>query len=85
MPKFLSSKGQMGFVRTVLLVIASLIFIKYAFDIDVVGSLTTGRAREWLDKIYEVSKLGWQKYGIWVIKVWDYSLEFGKNLADKLK
>lgn len=40
-----------GFIRTVILIVAALVLIKYIYDIDVVGFLTEGKFREFLDKI----------------------------------
>jgi len=49
-----------GFIHIVILVIAGLILLKYVYDIDVLG------------KTYEFLIFVWGKYGVWIVKVWEY-------------
>lgn len=82
MKKF--SKNR-GFIKMIILVVAALVLIKYTFDIDVVGFFTTGKPKLWLDKAYDLATTGWQKYKDFIVAVWNYSFEFGKNLWDKFR
>jgi len=77
--------AQAGFVQIILIVVASLVLLKYVYNIDVIGFLTQGRPKELLDQFYSLGGKGWAKYNDLIIKVWNYSLEFGKNLIAKIK
>lgn len=74
-----------GFIKIIIIVIGALVLLKYVYDIDVIGFLTQGRFKELLDKFYELGSKGWSKYSEIMIKVWNYSFEFGKNLLSKIK
>ena len=84
MKKFLNQKGsrlkkQNGFVKTVILIIAGLVLLKYLYDVDIVGYLTEGRFREILDKIYAYSSAAWAKYGEMIAGIWNYIVSWFKN------
>lgn len=74
-----------GFIQITLIIIGALVILKYAYDIDVVGFLTKGRFREVLDQIYSFGSKGWEKYNDVIIKVWNYFIDFVKNILDKIK
>ncbi len=76
---------QSGFIQIAVIIIGALVILKYAYDIDVVGFLTTGKFRVWLDKIYNLASLGWQKYDAYIIKIWNYFIDFAKNLVAKAR
>lgn len=78
-------KPQKGFVRVVLLVVAALVLLKYAYDIDIVGFLTQGRFKELWDKLYGLSLKGWESYKDVILRVWDQIWDFIKNSIDKIK
>ena len=64
----------------IILVVAGLVLIKYAYDIDVVGFLTKSYFKDWLDKIYNIASVGWQKYSDTLMKVFNYCIAFIKNI-----
>ena len=74
-----------GFIKMILLIVAGLVLLKYIYNIDVVGFLTKGKSRELLDQFYEFASKGWEKYSDIILKVWNYSIDFGKNLYTKIK
>jgi hypothetical protein len=74
-----------GFIKMTLIIVAALVLLKYAYDIDVVGFLTQGRFKELLDQFYALGAKGWTMYKDVIIKVWSYVLEFIKNLITKIK
>ena len=78
-------KNNRGFIKIILLVIASLVLLKYVYNIDVVGLLTSGKPKELLDQFYSLGVKGWSKYYGIIIKVWNYAFEFGANLISKIK
>ena len=69
----------------VLLVLVVLIVLRYIYDVDIVGFFTTGWFRQVLDKIYKFGSEGWQKYGDMLIGIWNFILNFLKDLASKAK
>lgn len=83
MKKFSNKSG--GFIQIILIVIGALVLLKYIYNIDIVGFLTEGWFKELLDKFYSLGSKGWEKYSDVIIKVWNYVLEFLKNLIDKIK
>ncbi|MBN2093935.1 MAG: hypothetical protein JW740_00975 [Candidatus Zambryskibacteria bacterium] len=72
--------AQAGFIKIIILVVAALVIVKYIYDIDIIEFLTTGKSKIWLDKIYQISKLSWEKFIIIAQKVWYWSFENGKEL-----
>jgi hypothetical protein len=76
-------EAQAGFIQIIIIVIGALVLLKYAYDIDVVGFLTTGKFKEWLDKLYSIATLGWEKYSTVIIKIWNYILITAKNIFNK--
>jgi hypothetical protein len=83
MKNFKKQKG--GFIRTIVIIVAALVILKYLYDIDVVGFLTQGRFRELLDKFYGLGSEGWEKYKDIIMRVWEYTTEFAKNILHKIK
>jgi hypothetical protein len=74
---------QSGFIKMILIVIAALVLLKYIYDIDVVGYLTTGKFKDWLDKLYKMANQGWDGYKDAFLKAWDYFINISKKfLAD---
>jgi hypothetical protein len=80
-----SLSNQTGFIKIILIVVGSLVLLKYVYSIDVVGFLTQGRFKELLDQFYSLGAKGWQKYDETIIKVWNYIIELVKNLLAKVK
>lgn len=77
--------NERGIIKNIILVIIGLVLVKYIFDIDLIGLLTTGQAKIWLDKLYELARQGSTKYGELALKMWDYLIELIKNLFGKIK
>jgi hypothetical protein len=75
--------AQAGFIKTILVIIAALVILKYVYNIDVVNFLTQGRFRDILDNIYRLGSEGWDKYKDALIKIWGYANEFVKNIFRK--
>lgn len=74
-----------GFIQIMIIVIAALVLLKYVYDVDVIGFLTQGRFKELLDRFYDLGSKGWSKYSETIIKVWNYFIEFAKNIIAKIK
>jgi hypothetical protein len=74
-----------GFIKIVIIIIGALVLLKYIYDIDVIGFLTTGRFRELLDQFYSLGAKGWSKYSEAIVKIWSYFIELIKNLMAKFK
>jgi len=74
-----------GFIKIMIIVIGALVLLKYVYDVDVVGFLTQGRFKELLDRFYDLGSKGWSKYSETIIKVWNYFIEFAKNIIAKIK
>lgn len=77
--------GTRGFISMIIIIIGALVLLKYVYDIDVVGFLTQGRFRELLDQFYSLGSVGWSKYQDIIIKVWNYFIEFAKNILAKFR
>ena len=80
--KILNKRGS-GFIQIALLIVIALVILKYVYDIDVVGFLTTGKPKEWLDWLFELWSKVLDKIGPWVLKGWSYVFDWIKNLLDK--
>ncbi len=80
----MTNSSQKGFIRATLLVVGALVILKYAYDIDVVGFLTTGNFRNWLDKFYNLGQMGWEKHREVVMSVWSYVWVFIKSALSKI-
>lgn len=74
-----SNNQASGFVKMILLVIGALVLLKYAYKVDVVGILTTGRFKEWLDKLYTLASKGWGEYKDLILKIWNFVVNFLKE------
>lgn len=81
----MKNKNNGGFIKMTLIIVAALVILKYAYDIDVVGFLTQGRFKELLDQFYNLGSKGWAKYSEFLIKAWDFCSNLAKNLIDKIK
>lgn len=81
MTKF--SNKKRGFIKITIIIVGALVLLKYIYDVDVVGFLTQGKFRELLDQFYELGTKGWEKYSGVIIKVWNYCLNFIKNIFSK--
>ncbi len=66
-----------------LIIVGALVILKYAYDVDVVGFLTEGRFKEWPDKLYGLRAKGWERYSEFLIKIWNYLINFVKNIISK--
>lgn len=74
---------QKGFIKIILIVVGSLVLLKYIFDFDIVGLLAEGKFKIVLDKIYELGSYGWNKYKDILIKTFEFIFELVKKLIDK--
>lgn len=83
--KNFKKNGRAGFIQIVIIVVGALVLLKYVYNVDVVGFLTQGRFKELLDQFYSLGSKGWGKYSETLIKLWNYFLEFAKNLIAKIK
>lgn len=52
--KITKIKGERGFISMVILILIALVLLKYAYNIDVIGFLTTGKFKLWLDKLWNM-------------------------------
>lgn len=82
--KRITNKNR-GFIQATLVVIVALVILRYTYHIDVIEILTTGKFKIWLDKIYNFGSFGWGKYYEIVFKIWNYMIDFAKNLIAKIK
>ncbi|NLE07565.1 MAG: hypothetical protein GX627_03070 [Parcubacteria group bacterium] len=84
--KTFKNKNNKGFIKikVILIIIAILVVLKYVYDIDIVGFLTQGKFKELLDKFYNLSLKGWEKYKDTVMQVWNLLVGFIKGLFAKL-
>lgn len=59
-------RNKKGFISIsmILLILVALVILRYAYDIDI------------LDKIYAGWNWLWERYGGYLIKFWDYILNF---------
>lgn len=67
----------------IIIVVGALVLLKYVYNIDVIDFLTQGRFKELLDQFYILGAKGWAKYSEVIIKVWNYFLNFIKNIFSK--
>lgn len=77
--------GTRGFISMIIIIIGALVLLKYIYDVDVIGFLTAGRFKELLDQFYSLGSTGWSKYQDIIIKLWNYIIEFAKNIITKFK
>ena len=78
MTKF-PSKSK-GFIKMAIIIVGALVLLKYVYKVDVVDFLTTGKFKVWLDKFYNIAILGWEKYDTIILKIWNYLIDFVKNI-----
>ncbi len=76
---------EAGFIQLILLIVGALVLLKYVYNVDVVGFLTTGKPKELLDQFYSLATRGWEKYDNIMITIWNYFVSFIKNILVKLK
>lgn len=72
-----------GFIQITLIIVGALVILKYAYSIDIIEFLTTGKFRSVLDKIYNFGSQGWEKYQDLIITIWDYLKNLIKNILAK--
>ena len=75
--------NKQGFIKIILVVVVSLVLLKYIFDFDIVGLLSEGKFRVVLDKIYELGTYGWTKYKDVLIKTFQFVFGLVKNLLNR--
>ncbi len=73
-----------GFIQITLIIVGTLVVLKYAYNVDVIEFLTTGKFRAILDKIYNFGLSGWEKYQDLILKIWDYVKNFAINTWAKI-
>lgn len=81
----MGTKTTKGFIRVTLIIVGALVILKYAYGVDIVGFLTSGKFKEWLDKFYAWGSIGWEKYNELIVKIWNYILALTKLLIAKIK
>lgn len=69
-----------GFIKTVLIIVAALVLLKYIYDFDIVGLLAEGKFRMVLDKIYQIGSYGWNEFREVLMKIINYVLETIKKI-----
>jgi hypothetical protein len=69
-----------GFIQLVFIVITALIILKYAFEVDIVGFLTSGKVKDWLDKLYAFGLAGWNKYKEIITAGWTWWSDLYKKI-----
>lgn len=79
------SHNKTGFIKTVLLVIAALVLLKYAYDFDIIYLLSTGKFKIVLDKFYSFGKAGWGSYSEAILKVWEFITSVFWQVINKAK
>ena len=79
----MKNKNSRGFIKIVLLIVSILVLLRYIYNLDVIGFLTQGRFKELLDEFYKLGSKGWGEYKDIIIKVWNYTFNFIKNLLTK--
>ncbi len=79
----MTKPNNKGFISITLIVVGVLITLRYAFNVDVVGFLTSGKFREFLDLAYTWSAKGWNEYSELLVKLAKMSIDFIKNTLDK--
>ena len=78
MTKF-PSKSK-GFIKMAIIIVGALVLLKYVYKVDVVDFLTTGKFKVWLGNFYKIAILGWEKYDTIILKIWNYLIDFVKNI-----
>lgn len=81
----MKNHSKRGFIKIVILIVGALVLLKYVYNIDVIGFLTAGRFRELLDQFYSLGARGWANYSEIIARIWNYFVEFAKNLLAKIK
>lgn len=81
---FKKNNGR-GFIKITIIIVGALVMLKYIYDVDVIGFLTQGRFKGFLDQFYSLGIKGWEKYSDAIIKIWNYSFDFIKGLIAKVK
>ena len=79
----MTKPNNRGFISITLIVIGVLITLKYAFNVDIVGFLTSGKFREFLDTAYTWSAKGWNQYSELLVKLAKMLIDLIKNTLDK--
>ncbi len=74
-----------GAIKTVIIVVAILVLLKYLYQFDVIGDLSQGKFKFVLDKFYAFGKAGWVKYSEVLTKVWEFVKGVFFNLLSKIK
>lgn len=74
-----------GAIKTIIIVVAILVLLKYLYQFDVIGDLSQGKFKFVLDKFYAFGKAGWTKYSEVLIKVWEFVKSVFFNLFKKIK
>ncbi|MFH0803986.1 MAG: hypothetical protein V1896_00060 [Candidatus Zambryskibacteria bacterium] len=69
---FKKNKNSRGIIQIILIVVGALVLLKYVYDVDVIGFLTQGRFKEFLDQFYSLGSKGWEKYSDIITRVWNY-------------
>ena len=76
------NKDGGGFIKITLIIVAALVILKYAYDIDVVGFLTQGTPKTFLDWLYRFGDNSWERYRDIIAEVWNYILGLIKKIFD---
>jgi hypothetical protein len=74
---------QKGFIKSALIIVGSLVILKYTYHIDIIGILTSGKFKVWLDSVYKFGNEGWEKYQTIILKIWYYLIDLIRNTFNK--
>jgi len=82
MKKIFLTKGnrkQSGFITIIIVIIAALVLLKYAYDIDVVNSIIAGNFKDLFDQIYNLIINWWGEYGHVILNIWNSIIDLIKK------
>lgn len=82
--KKILKKQESGFIKSIILILGALIVLKYIYSIDVVGFLTTGKFKIFLDTFYKFGYEAWIKYREVVIEISKKIIYLVKILISKI-
>ena len=76
-----SNKG--GFIQITLIIVGVLVILKYAYSIDIVGYLTEGKFKDFLDTIYGLGNRAWGNYNETVREIWNKIKDLVKKFVSE--
>lgn len=67
----------------IIVIVGALVLLKYIYDIDIIGFLTQGKFKVFLDQFYSLGAKGWEKYNSVITGLWNHIVNFAKNIFSK--